>query len=449
VVSVSRRAVLLSGIGLAAASVARTGTDPASADHTDHEADDLQQVLDQVPVGGVITVTRAWEVDQPIVVRKPIVVRFLGGSLSTARDIDLIRIDSSDVALVGARLRGTGAEHRGLGRGIRAAGTWAHPLRAVHVIGADIRDMSHDGILLEHCEAFSVSDSVIEQSGYAGVLLFSCSDGEVVRNRIAEVLQPTGYVNSYGIQAVRATATGLDEAPRSSRILIADNEVSGVARWEGIDTHGGSSIVIARNRITDCRVGVALVPSKDEDDATRTKYAPIDLHVVGNQIARASNGPGSGIVVRGAGEAVGADVERATGVISGNSIDGYGDGERDGAILAYLTRGLVIAHNDCSASVRRGVSLYHSNEDIVVHANTISTVADAVSTTSVAVDVRSIANSGHVSANRYVPSDTPAGRVYGLQCRPMPNSLLSVANDWSMTTSAVVAGAGVLRFRDG
>ncbi len=416
---------------------------------SDADAADLQRLLDSTPSGGLVIVTRHWTVDEPVVVRAPAIVRFAGGSITSTNDIDILRVESCHVTIENARLRGPGADRTGLGRGIRATGTVANPIGSLAVVGAEIRDVSHDGILLEHCSGFSISDCTIERVGYAGVLMFSCADGEVVRSTVATVVQPAGYVNSYGIQAVRTTTTGLESAPRSTRIVIADNTVTGVLHWEGIDTHGGQSIVIARNTVTDCRVGIAAVPSKDEADASRTKYAPLDVHVIGNRIHRESAGPGSGIVVRGAGESLGSTAERATGIVYGNVIEGFGDGERDGAVLAYFTQGLVITENRCEGAVGRGLSLYHSNDDVIVHRNTISLVAAATGAVSVAVDVRSVDNTGHVVANRCVPGETSVGRVYGLLCRQTPNELLSTANDWSGTTTAVVAGPGVSRFRDG
>ncbi|QSB24059.1 right-handed parallel beta-helix repeat-containing protein [Curtobacterium sp. 24E2] len=386
---------------------------------------------------------------EPLVIDRPMTLRFVGGSLTTTRDMDLVLVRSSNVSIHDAVLRGPGADHSGLGRAIRVGGSAARHFDDITVSGAEIQGFSHDGILLEHCSRFSVSDCVIENVGYAGVLMFSCTDGVIVRNRIANVTQPTPYVNSYGIEAVRATTTGLVDAPRSARILIADNHVIGVTKWEGIDSHGGSSITIVRNRIEDCRVGIALVPSKDEADATSTKYAPVDCSVIGNVVARSTAGPGSGIIVRGAGETVGSTAERATGTVLHNTVTGYGDGDRDGSILAYLTRRLLIADNHCSGGTRRGLSLYHSNDEITVARNRVIGLRTQGSATSVAYDVRATENRGLVFANRY-DATGGTGPVVGMMCRQSANDLVSVDNDWSGATSAVVAGSGaVTRFRDG
>ncbi|MBF4606174.1 right-handed parallel beta-helix repeat-containing protein [Curtobacterium sp. VKM Ac-1393] len=409
----------------------------------------LQDAVDAASTDGVLLVTRPWVLTEPLRIDRSLTVRFAGGSLSTLRDIDLVFVTASGVTIIGAELRGSGSDHSGLGRGVRCSGSAARPLRDVHVLGADIREFAHDGVLLEHCVAFTVADSVIADIGYAGVLMFSCTDGMVRNNRIARITQPSPYPNSYGIEAVRATTTGLDGAPRSARIVISDNHVSDVPAWEGIDTHGGQSIEILRNRIENCRVGIALVPSKDESNAKATKYAPRDCSVIDNVVHRTTPGPGSGIVVRGAGETVGDGAERANGIILRNTVTGYGDGDRDGAVLLYLTRELVIADNHVPGGVRRGLSLYHSNDAIALVRNRIAGLRSQGTATSVAIDVRATENRGHMVGNRYEGS-VGSGTVYGVVCRQTANDLVLVDNDWAATTTAVVAGAGaVVRVREG
>ncbi|WP_186377002.1 nitrous oxide reductase family maturation protein NosD [Curtobacterium pusillum] len=414
-----------------------------TAGSNDAGAADIQDVIEAAEAHDVVSVTRDWRREAPLVIDRPITLRFEGGSLTTDRDIDLVLVRASSVRIVGAVLTGSGSEHSGLGRGIHAVGTVERPVEDLEVTQAHIAHFAHDGVLLEHCVKFQVVDSRISDVGYSGVLMFSCTDGVVARNRIERVTQPAPYPNSYGIQAVRSTTAGLDRSPRSSRLLVSDNHVADVAHWEGIDTHGGESIAILRNRIERCRVGIAVVPSKDEDDASATKYAPIGCSIIDNTVVRSEPGPGSGIVVRGAGESVGSSAERATGIVLRNTVIGYGDGDRDGAILVYLTRNLVIAQNECRHGRRRGISLYHSNEALTLRGNVVSTLVQQGTATSVVVDVRATDNSATLIGNSHRPGST-GGPVYGLMCRQTGNDLFLVDNDWSGTAVAVVAAPGVV-----
>jgi hypothetical protein len=454
----SRRVALLGAAGLIPSIVSVATPSPrahavqvpaTTTLRTDADARTLQDAIDGTPAHGVLSVTRDWQTSVSVVVDHPMTIRFDGGALRTDRDVDLLLVRSGDVQLVDVVLRGSGAGHSGLGRGVHAAGTVDVPLAGVHVVGADIVGFPHDGVLFEHCSEFVVADSHIRDVGYAGVLLFSCVDGSVSRNVIERVTQPAPYTNSYGIEAVRATTSGLDRAPRSARITVSDNHVSDVPNWEGIDTHGGEGISIVRNRVEGCRVGIALVPSKDEDDPATTKYAPIACAVVDNVVVRTFPGPGSGIVVRGAGETIGPPAERATGLVLRNEVRGYGDGDRDASILLYLTADFLVAQNRCVDGVRRGISLYHSNDDVIIAANVVRGLRRQGTATSVAIDVRATENTGTLLDNRH-EHDGGARDAYGLMCRSAANRMVLVGNDWGAVTTPVSAHLdAVVRYDNG
>lgn len=416
---------------------------------TPHAVDDsgaasVHELIGTAPPWSCVTITRNWSVVDPVVLAAPITLRFAGGSLSTPSHISLLHVFSSDVRIEQPVLRGADGSVSGLGRGIQATGTTAAPLRNVVVHGGSISGQSHDGVLLEHVEQFAISGTTITDVGYAGVLLVSCTDGLVSGNRIDQVNQPAPYVNSYGIEAARSTAAGIDRFPRSARITVSDNWVSRVPAWEGIDTHGGEQIAILRNRVEDCRVGIALVPSKDEDDASKTKYAPLSCSVIGNTVTRSFRGPGPGIVVRGAGETIDSPAERATGVLLGNAVSGYGDADRDAPVLVYLTRDLVIAENDL-VGFGRAISAYHSNADLTIFRNSVVDVQRLGTARTAGILVVATANSGTVFGNQVSAGDV------GLQCRSATNSFLSIGNSWgSLVTDPVVSATdAVVRFRDG
>lgn len=114
----------------------------------------------------------------------------------------------------------------------------------------------------------------------------------------------------------------------------------------------------------------------------------------------------------------------------------------------YLTRHLVIGHNRCDAGVRRGVSLYHSNDRVTLIGNLVNGLRRQGTATSVAVDVRATANSAVLLGNEYRAAGG-AGSVYGVMCRQADNDLVLVSNDWRATTTAVVASTGtVVRYRE-
>lgn len=398
----------------------------------DVEAPSLHELVGAAAPWSSLRITRDWVITEPVEIAVPMTLRFDGGSIATGAHISLLRVTSSDVRVQGAVLRGADGTVSGAGRGIHVAGDPARPIRRVVISGGSIADLSHDGVLLEHVEDFAVSGLAISEVGYAGVLMFSCTDGLVNENVIDSVHQPAPYVNSYGIEAVRATTGGVDQFPRSARIVIADNVVRGVRLWEGIDTHGGEDIDILRNRVEDCRVGIALVPSKDEADATKTKYAPRACRAVGNTVTRSFRGSGSGIIVRGAGEVVDSPAERATGAILDNVVDGYGDGDRDAPILVYLTESLLVAGNTLRG-LGRAVSVYHSNSDLTIARNEVAGLEPLGSSRRAGISVVATANSGVLVSNHVSAADV------GILCRGTPNQFFGVANRWSLAGTEVVS----------
>lgn len=443
---------LVAGVAVSALPAAPISTETARATSRstapccvdDVGATSLEALITSVPPGSSVTITRDWTVAEPVVLAAPITLRFAGGSISTSEHIALLRVVASDVRIDEPVLRGRDGTVSGLGRGVHVAGTPEAPLRNIEVHGGSISGQSHDGVLLEHVERFAISGVTITDVGYAGILMFSCLDGVVSGNRITDVHQPTPYVNSYGIEAVRATTAGTDRYPRSARITVSDNWVRGVRAWEGIDTHGGEHIAVLRNRVDDCRVGIALVPSKDEADASKTKYAPLSCSVIGNTVTRTFRGAGSGIVVRGAGETVDSPAERATGILMNNTVSGYGDADRDAPILVYLTRQIIIVGNDLRG-YGRAISAYHSNTDLTVCRNTVAEVERLGTARSAGITVVATANTGVVFGN-----EVSAGDV-GLSCRAAPNAFLSIGNTWNGVGMEPVVSAGdtVVQFRDG
>jgi len=455
-------ATALGSSGRASAAAAAAGpaasAGPCTSSRDDVGAPDLQAALDEVPAGGELVITRPWVLSVPLEVASPATLRFTGeGQLSTDADISAIRITASGVAVVDAVVRGRGGGSSGAGRGVDVVGTPARPLDDVRIVGGRLGGLSHDGVRAAHVSGLVVQSVAVEDVGYAGVLLLSCTDGAVRGCTVSGVRQPSPFVNSYGIIATRDDTLPLSTTPRSSRLCIEQNTVTDVPLWEGIDTHAGEDVVVRDNTVRDCRVGIAVVPCRDE--TTRAyAHAPLDVVVSGNVIERTSlHTSGAGIVLKGAGTTVGDVGERASGFVTGNTVRGHGGGASEAGIVLYLTRHVVLSDNALEGCVDRGVLLYHSNDAATV---TRTRVTDLVSTTAggavSAVEIRSASNTATISATRVerTGGEGDAGRatgpLRGVAVANAGNSVDLLANDWSQTDLAVWnKGATVHRWADG
>lgn len=437
----SRRAALLWGAaavaGGAVGAVARSGHPGVTGAPA---GDPLQAAVDAVPIGGTLVVDRAWTRAGPLVLRRAVTVVFSGdGGLEMCRDVDAIVVTASGVRVVDPVVSGVGATTTGRGHGIAVMGSADDPLRDVRISGGRVRDVRHDGVHVEYCDDFVLDRATISGVGYAGVSLVGVVDALVQDTVVADVRQPAGWLNSYGITVTRDATTPVSTSRRSSRVRILRNRVSGVPKWEGIDTHAGSSVEIRGNVVSGCRVGIAAVPSKSVADPSTTDVAPTGLVVADNSVSRTGAlGAGSGILVSGSGGTVGSAAPRATGAVTGNTVTG-GGGTSAAGILVKLTRGFVVADNTVLASAVDGLCLQHSNTGITVRGNRIA----GVSASSVAIDVRAGANDGVIADNRVDP--TPTVRV-GLRFGSADNRFVVRGNAFTAATvPEALGGAAIIR----
>jgi hypothetical protein len=285
--------------------------------------------------------------------------------------------------------------------------------------------------------------------GYAGVLLRSCVDAVVRRCDVTDVHQPSPYGNSYGVIVTRDDTVPMSVSGRSTRVVVEGNTVTGVRFWEGLDTHAGDRVVIRDNVVRDCRVGIAVVPCRDEVDRSY-RHAPTAFVVAGNLVERVDlASPGAGILVKGAGTAVGDDVERATGFVTGNTVRGHGGGTEAGIVL-YLTRGVVVSGTILEGCRDRGVLVYHSNDALTLTRTSVSDLEASTAGGAVSVvEARSGANTVTVSATSVARGEGTTGPVRGLAVANPDNVFDLLANDWRETDLAVWnKGAVVRRWAD-
>ena len=386
--------------------------------------DELQRRLDAVPPGGTFVIDTQLVRTDSLRVTRPVTIRFVGGSIRMRSDADALRVSTSDVLVLDPVITGAGAETGGLGRGVAFVGNALAPIRNVRVRGGVITDIPHDGVSFAYCTGFESSRTVIRRTGYSGVLVIGGVDGTLQDLTVDDVRQPAGRPNSYGITISRDATLDVAHARRSSRVRVLRNTVSRVLQWEGIDTHAGEAIEIRGNRVSECRVGIAAVPSKDPADRSETLLAPLGVVIADNSVTKSVDlADGAGILVSGAGATVGSDRERATVTVSGNTVQGCGGGLDGGAVLLKLTSGAVVEDNRLLDSRTSAISLPHSNHEVSVARNTVRTVAGG----GIGVNVPHGANSGTIASNRFEDS-TPRLAV-ALRFGTAPNRFTLRGND--------------------
>lgn len=253
-----------------------------------------------------ITITATLSVTAPTTI--------LGGNFVLPADAayPVFTVTSSNVRFDGCQFAGagTGAAYSIDSRFIYAYGTLTAYLRDVHVTNCRMVGSQTENVRFVCVRDFSVTNNTMDDFLYAGVLLLSCEDGTAASNSITNAVMKSPVVNVYGIAATDSVNT---EAGRSRRIKIIGNTVKNIP-WEGIDTHGGDSIVIQGNTVVNCVRGIALVSGNE----TRLTV-PTNCVVTGNFVDR---GTATGTEREGI-SLFGLIANLASGVITGNIVKGF------------------------------------------------------------------------------------------------------------------------------
>lgn len=408
----------------------------------------LEDALAATPAGGVLELRGVHNRAATFTVDKPCTIRFAQGAKITTSlsSIAAVTVTASDVTLDGPVLIGTGSGVAGTGRGISAVGALGSEIRNLRVLNPQITQFSEYGMYLEFCDGFQVEDVSIASIAYAGISLASCANGVIRGGTVTNIVQPSGFLNSYGITASRRTNSPSELAafPRSRNIVVNGMTIDGVPLWEGLDTHGGENIEFSGNTVRNCLVGIAIVASSN--NAGVSTYAPLGVKVTGNTVVGAGDGSNSAGIWF-----IGTATEYATGSIVDNRVvDAGGDtasaGNNWGGIAIDRTSSLKIAVNTLVRCAVAGIHVIAGNVGTQIASNVVEDVYSNASGICAAVYVRSSPNSILVTGTEIVRGTKTATRVNneGIRCNASSTQHDGGGNQWSLATTPVVNGT-VLR----
>jgi Right handed beta helix region len=376
----------------------------------------LQDAVDATPAGGTLEIRRAWTLAATVNITKAMRITCArGGAVTTGGTgaTHAFYVTASNVTFDGVTILGTGTATAGTATAIRVVGTEATPITGLTIRNCVIRDFAKYGIEAWSIRDFTITGNVIDNIAYAGVMVLSGVKGYILSNTVRNIVQPAGFVNSYGIAVTRNSATALALSPRSSDIVISGNIIDGVTKWEAIDTHGGENLTITGNKIRNAYIGIAMVPCPDESG--NEIYAPKNVIITGNDLdsGKTDGTSRAGIQLIGCITTVDNVVEYATGVISENIVRNFGteNTSSQAAIFLQATRGSLVSKNRVVNGSPNGVNLNNNNQGTMVLDNTfIDTWTTATSFTA-CVYVAGVHQSVTVQGNRAVRADKTATLV--------------------------------------
>lgn len=275
------------------------------------------ELVEAVAAGGTVHVGDASiTITAEIPVNVPVIVKGGHFILPENAGYPAFKVTTHNVTFDGCRFAGPGtaAAYDINSRFIYAVGTSSEYLRNINVRNCRMTGNQTENIRFQYVIDSDVSHNRMDDFLYAGVMLLSVEDSTISHNRITNAVMKAPVVNVYGIAATDNTNV---EATRSRNITISGNNVRNIP-WEGIDTHGGESIVITGNTVVGCARGIALVSGNE----TRLTV-PLNCIVTGNYVdlgsASMTDREGIGLF--------GLLSNLASATITGNVVQGYEQGK--------------------------------------------------------------------------------------------------------------------------
>ena len=181
----------------------------------------------------------------------------------------------------------------------------------------------------ENCNYVDVDNVLVNHYSYGGVLFRNGTKNATVRNSKIFNLDVAGSGNGYPI----SLSGGITGAFVTSKNVSAiNNEVDNsgtIARWEGIDAHGGENIRVIGNLIKGCIVGIACFNASD------LAYDLNNMTIANNVIIGRADGPeGRGITAGG---------KNIT--ITGNVIRNFTQSDRTAGLYIRICENVVASNN--------------------------------------------------------------------------------------------------------
>jgi hypothetical protein len=331
----------------------------------------LQARIDATPTNGTLDLSGCdYRVSSGVTISRAMSVK--GGSVTAFTSALLIT--TSGVTISGMTVRGPRFDINSDHHGIDVRGSSASSyISNVTLSGNTITGWDGEAIHARFVDGFTFDNNVIADIYYAGIEGYSVKNGRISGNQIRDVI---GTGNAYGIVLTRAYGGGLSQNPRSSDVVVSGNTIEDVRNWHGLDTHAGQRIQFVDNVVRRCLYGIFVTSSTD--GGSTELFAPLDITVQGNTVESGVNDGSRSIGINFGGAdsdsgAPGSSNELATGVISGNTITGYGT-ESNGdnaAIQVYDTSGLLVTSNTIIEASPTAISVYYNNYDFDISGNTI------------------------------------------------------------------------------
>lgn len=285
----------------------------------DGVADDsaaIQAAIDAASSGEVVFLpvpANFYRISETIRVTKPLALLGAKSMIKspTAACPTFIKITANDVQVQGLRLAGP---QQACGYAIDV-GSAGNPVSNVRIENNRIENF-YSGITMIEVDGFRLAGNALSDMNYYGIQGSAVKNGVIDGNTVRGISGANTAGNAYGIVLSRNAAS--PSHPRSTDVIVSNNNVEDVPVWECYDTHGGQRIQFIDNSCKNAKLGINVAFSgKGQGDPDA--LAPLECEVRGNTIEKNPADPYRDAIVF-----AGTMTETATGSITGNVLIGFG-----------------------------------------------------------------------------------------------------------------------------
>lgn len=276
----------------------------------------------------------------------------------------------------------------------------------ISITNCQFYDVSGIAVQMEFVNNVVVRDNYYKRYARAAHMFLSCEYAVVENNVIEDAMNGAGNpsANTYPIAFSRNNNISLAAQPRSKNCIARNNLVVNNPWWEGIDTHGGDTIIIENNILYNVSQPIAIVSSNNELNVDT--YAPLNCIVRSNYMnsLRDDGGYVSGIVVDGAGSGTaGSFVELASCIVADNIVIGYGrenSTTNQGGIVFKYTDCVIVKGNIIDRPSPYGVYIGNDNYSYIVSDNLVRDVWSTSFSAPSAINAPTFYHEGYVHGNK-------------------------------------------------
>ncbi len=246
-----------------------------------------------------------------------------------------------------------------------------------------IDGFGQSGLLIDNVTHYTSYKNIITNCGRDGERHYGVQHFTVQGNFIKKMepgMPGTGAgpnQNVYGYSATRIYESTLEDGDTSDYRptaygVISDNTIQDCWRWKSLDTHGGHDLTYINNYCKDSYIGIGL---DQGGSSLAAGYAPPRRNkVIGNTFINSDAAPYQRAAIFCVAQAGDANNIGEDFVASDNVIHGFGEDNRDGAVVLDFHQRALLSNNIILGPLRSAVSLQQGCREVVIEGGIIQDV---------------------------------------------------------------------------